>query len=346
MPPQTLSAHIPGLFNVVLSVGCMNQVLKLIPIVLRWACNRDTIDAKCSLLYAVVDSITKINHYVVDIETQRLAQMAEKVQVDTIDDFDDFDEETFEDNDKHHSEITSEQIEEVCLLAVVPLEKLLGTSAEASLLKGALQVFLALATLGRAESEAEKERLGDSVGSISKNNAKIGRSKAGNLLSRLLPVVAERLRQVAPRSVRLSRSASMLFWGEQSIKLQLMSNEIIDENPGNDSQHLDSSTEDDIVDTDGDTNGGKDLNAKVAMSRDMIGGQDMDVDNIEENEATFNQDVSANLRERSPSSGGSNNGVFEDELSSENDDWDDWDDEDGGDTGNEALSNELGLSFF
>ena len=68
----------------------------------------------------------------------------------------------------------------------------------------------------------------------------------------------------------------------------------------------------------------------------------MVVDNIEENEATFNQDVSANLRERSPSSGGSNNGVFEDDLSSENDDWDDWDDEDGGDTGNEALSNELG----
>ena len=34
----------------------------------------------------------------------------------------------------------------------------------------------------------------------------------------------------------------------------------------------------------------------------------MDVDNIEEKEATFNQDVSANLRERSPSSGGSNNG--------------------------------------
>ena len=130
---DALSAHIPGLFNrMVLSVGCMNQVLKLIPIVLRWACNRDTIDAKCSLLYAVVDSITKINRYIVDIETQRLAQMAEKEQGgDTIDDFDDdFDEETFEDDDKHHSEITAEQIEEVCLLAVVPLEKLLGTSAE------------------------------------------------------------------------------------------------------------------------------------------------------------------------------------------------------------------------
>ena len=139
------------------------------------------------------------------------------------------------------------------------------------MLKRALQVVLALAMLGRAESEAKKECLGDSIGSISKNNAKIGLSKAGNLLSRLLPVVAERLRQVAPRSVRLSRTASMLFRGEQSIKLQLMSNEIIDENPGNDSQHLDSSTEDDIVDTDGDTNGGKDLNESGNVAR-LIGG--------------------------------------------------------------------------
>ena len=107
------------------------------------------------LLYAVVDSITKINRYIVDIETQRLAQMAEKEQGgDTIDDFDDdFDEETFfEDDDKHHSEITAEQIEEVCLLAVVPLEKLLGTSAS--------QFAKRCATSGVGLGNAWKGRIG------------------------------------------------------------------------------------------------------------------------------------------------------------------------------------------
>ena len=45
---DALSIHIPGFFNrMANSTGCMDQVFKLVPIVLRWACSRDTIDAKC-----------------------------------------------------------------------------------------------------------------------------------------------------------------------------------------------------------------------------------------------------------------------------------------------------------
>ena len=144
--------------------------------------------------------------------------------------------------------IKPEQIEKVCLLSIAPLEKLLGTSAEASVLKSALQVTLALTMLGRVDIGSTNDKsLGDSIGSKKKNvnagsnsnnnnnnnknatansnttnsNNKQRVNKSSNLLSRLLPVIAERLRQVAPRSVRISRSASMLFRGEQSIKLQL-----------------------------------------------------------------------------------------------------------------------------
>ena len=287
--------------------------------------------------------------------------------------------------------IKPEQIEKVCLLSIAPLEKLLGTSAEASVLKSALQVTLALTMLGRVDIGSTNDKsLGDSIGSKKKNvnagsnsnnnnnnknatansnttnsNNKQRVNKSSNLLSRLLPVIAERLRQVAPRSVRISRSASMLFRGEQSIKLQLMSNEIVDDSHGNDdSQHLDSSTEDDGGDTtDGGNNNNSatikrlndgnlnDGNLRINISNKnsasgLIDENDIDVENetVEENEATFNQDVRTNLRERSPSSGSSNNGIsmFDDDDSSDNDDWDDWDDEAGGDTGNEALSNELG----
>ena len=269
-----------------------------------------------------------------------MKKLDEKVQGgDTIDDFDDdFDEENFDlEDDDCVSVIKPEQIEKVCLLSIAPLEKLLGTSAEASVLKSALQVTLALTMLGRVDIGSTNDKnLGDSIGSKKKNvnagsnssnnnnnnknatansnttnsNNKQRVNKSSNLLSRLLPVIAERLRQVAPRSVRISRSASMLFRGEQSIKLQLMSNEIVDDSHGNDdSQHLDSSTEDDGGDTtDGGNNNNNNSNATIKRlnggnlrinisNKNSVSGlideNDIDVENetVEENEATFNQDV-------------------------------------------------------
>ena len=66
--------------------------------------------------------------------------------------------------------IKPEQIEKVCLLSIAPLEKLLGTSAEASVLKSALQVTLALTMLGRVDIGSTNDKsLGDSIGSKKKN---------------------------------------------------------------------------------------------------------------------------------------------------------------------------------
>jgi hypothetical protein len=147
--------------------GCMDQVLKLVPIVLRWACSRDTIDAKCSLLHASVTCIGKIEQYITKVDANRKKKMEEKVQGgDTIDDFDDdFDEENFDldDDEDCVSAVTPEQIEEVCTLSITPLEKLVGTSAEASVLKSALQALLALTMLGHVGNTRNGSRSGGST---------------------------------------------------------------------------------------------------------------------------------------------------------------------------------------
>ena len=81
--------------------------------------------------------------------------------------------------------IKPEQIEKVCLLSIAPLEKLLGTSAEASVLKSALQVTLALTMLGRVDIGSTNDKsLGDSIGS-KKKNVKAGSNSSNNKCFRL-----------------------------------------------------------------------------------------------------------------------------------------------------------------
>jgi hypothetical protein len=328
---ESVHSHIPRFLT---RVGghSPRDMVRLIPIVLRWSISRETIDGKCALLYAVVNGLKLVGKGQDGAGRGRGEAGAppdsSAFDGDDEDDFDDFDEA------EEDGVIADKDIDDLFGRATAAVEQLLSSAAEAAVLRAALEVVLTLSAL---------------------------KPRAGAMMSRVLPVIAERLRQAAPRSVRIGgRTASMVFRQEQSMQMQWLSNDITPNQ--DDSQHLDSTDESEDesvrgglggadeagisisgeVDIDDGSAKKKLQKQKKALGGALVGrgssGQEggKTVEDLREMTDTFE-----GLRERSISSGASS---FDDDES--DDDWDDWDDDGGADTGNEALSSELGWFVY
>ena len=322
---DAICAHIPKFFAH-LSHPNPSDLLKLVPVALRWVTSRETVELKCAMLHAVVHGLHAAGQRVVP------AKIAAATSEDTFDDDDDFDDDEREEETQPPSVAVSE-VGELFAQCTGALEHLLASSAEAPVLRACLEVVLALAAiLPRTSSKPDKSG-----------------AQSGPMLSRLLPVVAERLRQAAPRSLRLGqRSQSMVFREERSVQMQWLSNDI-DHMNQDDSRHLDSTDDSDNDERDGgdgstDEPSKKPSNSMLTLSklslRD-VAVSDKEAGTQDESMAEVLEGLSTSLRERSTSSVGGSS--FDDDRSgSDNDDWDDWDDEGGAETGNDALSIELG----